>query len=256
MRKSIKHLHIDAAYLTQEYVTKQRSAYEIAQENGVRAKFIIERLIGYGITPRNIRESNSNPMVIEKRKKTCIKKYGVDNVSRSSAVLEKIKQNTDYDILGKNVSIALKKRTPDQWIESGRKRAITLLQKYGVDNVARLPETRRKMRLGAIQRVQNQLIDGGQVYPSYNMNACQLIDEYGKKNGYDFQHALNGGEFFISHLGYWVDGYDKEKNVVIEVDEQHHFNAAGKLRERDVYRQNEIQKHLGCDFIRIQNTLV
>ena len=41
-------------------------------------------------------------------------------------------------------------------------------------------------------------------------------------------------------LGYWVDGYDKLKNVVIEFDEKYNNKP-----------QNEIIKHLKCDFIRL-----
>lgn len=81
----------------------------------------------------------------------------------------------------------------------------------------------------------------------YNPEACNLIDKYAKENDYHFQHAENGGEFFIKDLGYWVGGYDKKRNVVIEVDESHHF-VDGNLRQSDVDRQQEIENHLGCIF--------
>lgn len=86
--------------------------------------------------------------------------------------------------------------------------------------------------------------------PSYNKYGCMLIDEYGKQNGYNFQHALNGGE--CRFLGYFVDGYDKDKNVVIEYDEKHHFKF-GKLKEKDLNRMNEIIDHLKCKFIRLKD---
>ena len=92
----------------------------------------------------------------------------------------------------------------------------------------------------------------GQVCPNYNPKACKRMDEYGDKNGYNFQHAENGGEYHIKELGYYVDGYDKEKNVVIEVDEFHHFDKDGNLREKDVQRQKEIIDFLGCEFIRLK----
>jgi hypothetical protein len=250
-----KHLHINEEYLNREYINNHRSAFDIAHENGVRAKFIIQRLHRFGIPCRSIKESNSSVISMDKRRRTCMKKYGCDNVSKSTDIIDRIKENTNRALHKKNTSIGLKRRSKDEWIESARKRAITFLQKYGVSNVAQFPDTRRKKRLWAIQKIQNQLIDGGQVYPSYNANACKIIDEYGRKNGYNFQHALNGGEYFISHLGYWVDGYDKEKNVVLEIDEQHHFNTDGKLRERDIRRQTEIESHLKCKFIRIKNAI-
>ena len=93
---------------------------------------------------------------------------------------------------------------------------------------------------------------GGQMFPFFNKDACALIDEYGKKHGYQFQHAMNGGEYHIKELGYWVDGYDSEKNVVIEVDEAHHFDVNGNLSEKDIRRQAEIEDFLQCKFIRLK----
>ena len=85
------------------------------------------------------------------------------------------------------------------------------------------------------------------VFPAYNKNSILMIEDYGKKNGYNFQHAENGGEYFIKELGYWVDAYDKEKNVVLEIDEQHHF-VNGRLRLKDIVRQKRIERHLNCKF--------
>lgn len=109
-------------------------------------------------------------------------------------------------------------------------------------------ETKRKMRLSAIARIERNL---GQVFPSYNPDACKLIEEYGKQHGFNFQHAENGGEFHIKELGFWVDGYDVEQNVVIAVDEPRHYQN-GKLKQKDVSRQKEIEGHLDCKFIRMR----
>ncbi len=106
----------------------------------------------------------------------------------------------------------------------------------------------RKLRLSAIKRIEHT---AGQVYPNYNPTACKRMDEYGKQYGYNFQHAENGGEFHIKELGYFVDGYDVEQNVVIEYDESRHYQD-GKLRKKDIQRQKEIEEHLGCKFIRIR----
>lgn len=48
-----------------------------------------------------------------------------------------------------------------------------------------------------------------------------------------------------------VDTYDIEKNVVLEVDERHHFKD-GKLRARDIIRQKQIEEYLKCTFIRLK----
>jgi hypothetical protein len=104
-------------------------------------------------------------------------------------------------------------------------------------------EHKRKIRLAVLESIKKCK---GQVSPRYNPDACKVIDEYGKLHGYNFQHAENGGEFYIKELGYWVDGYDKEKNTVIEYYESYHHD---EKRERDVRRQKEIVEHLKCNFI-------
>ena len=52
-------------------------------------------------------------------------------------------------------------------------------------------------------------------------------------------------------IGYFADGYDKENNVVYEVDEKHHLNK--KEKARDIQRQQNIINELGCEFIRIED---
>tara|TARA_Y100000310_G_scaffold265701_1_gene276887 strand:- start:382 stop:1098 length:717 start_codon:yes stop_codon:yes gene_type:complete len=106
-------------------------------------------------------------------------------------------------------------------------------------------ETRRKMRIHRIKTIQKQVKRGGQVQPNYNINACKIIEKYGRENGYNFQHAENGGEYYVDELGYFVDGYDKEKNVVIEYYEKRHEYQ----KEKDMMRQQEIVDNLKCKFI-------
>jgi hypothetical protein len=104
-------------------------------------------------------------------------------------------------------------------------------------------EDKRKMREAVVRRVQKY----GIISRNFNPDACKIIDEYGQKNGYNFQHAMNGGEY--SCIGYLVDGYDKEKNVVIEIDEPYHNKLSQK--EKDIKRQKRIEEHLQCKFIRL-----
>ena len=106
------------------------------------------------------------------------------------------------------------------------------------------------MRISAIGNIENR---AGQVYPAYNLNSIPIIEAKAKELGItDIQHAENGGEFHIKELGYWVDGYSKEKNIVIEYDEKHHFNVNGTLKEKDIRRQLEIEKFLNCEFVRVK----
>jgi len=103
-------------------------------------------------------------------------------------------------------------------------------------------ETKKLLSIKARER---QL---GMVTPKFNPIACQRIDEYGKKHGYHFQHAMNGGEVHI--IGYVVDGYDEKKNVVIEYYEKYHNKLQQK--KRDERRKKEIVRHLGCKFIELR----
>ena len=109
-------------------------------------------------------------------------------------------------------------------------------------------ETRRLKRIAAINHIKRRIKNGGQMVPSYNLEACKLIDNFGENNGYIFQHAENGGEFYIKELGYWVDGYSPSKNIVIEYMEKWHKNQ----KEKDERRKKEIIKELGCKFIEIK----
>src|SRR3990167_6406685 len=109
-------------------------------------------------------------------------------------------------------------------------------------------ETKQKMRLSAIKRIEQNNLDGNQLCPAYNPKSIPIIEEYGKANGYSFQYAENGGEHFIKDLGYWVDVYDKTKNVVVEYYERAHKNKV----DRDEIRKQEIINHLNCEFIEIR----
>lgn len=106
-------------------------------------------------------------------------------------------------------------------------------------------ESKRKMRLSMINELENKI---GQSFPNYNPSSIPIIEAKAKELGItDLQHAENGGEFYIKELGYWVDGYSAEKNIVIEYDEKHHR----KQIEKDQIRQTEITEYLNCEFIRI-----
>lgn len=118
--------------------------------------------------------------------------------------------------------------------KSTEKRLKNLLKSSGWQ---KSKEFRQKMRMIRLKQIEQNF---GQVMPSYNREACKIIDEYGKKYGYNFQHAENGGEYHIKELGYWVDGYDKDKNVVIEYYEKAHDRKVKK----DTIRQTEIMEHL------------
>ena len=109
-------------------------------------------------------------------------------------------------------------------------------------------ETKNKMSLSARKNIKNR-IDSlyKKWHPNYNPKACLIIEDYGNENGYNFQHAMNGGEVYVEELGYWLDGYDSVNNVVVEYNEKHHKRQTAK----DEKRKNEIIEFLKCKFIEI-----
>jgi len=106
-------------------------------------------------------------------------------------------------------------------------------------------ETRRKMRLSRIKYIEKTRFGGNRVTPRFSIEACKYFDKL-NKDGWNLQHALNGGEFYVKELGYWLDAYDKNKNIVMEYDEGHH----NQRKEADKRRMNEIKSHLNCRFFR------
>jgi very-short-patch-repair endonuclease len=52
---------------------------------------------------------------------------------------------------------------------------------------------------------------------------------------------------------YSVDGYVKELNICLEVDERHHYDVFGNLKNKDIKRQKIIEESLKCQFIRIKD---
>jgi hypothetical protein len=200
-------------YLYEEYVINGKSALQIANENGWESSTIINKqLKRLNIPVRNVKQSHYMDGYKERIETTNLKKYGATNPLSKGTV-------------------------------SYNKKNKTVKQKYGVDNVFQHPTVKEKIRKsGAFKSL----------FPNYNKNAILIIEEYGKKYGYNFQHAENGGEYYVDGLGYYLDGYDKEKNVVIEIDEYHHFDINGNYKQKDVIRQQKIENLLNCKFIRIR----
>jgi len=126
----------------------------------------------------------------------------------------------------------------DEYREKQRQHTYRLI-KNGIFNTEEFKRKQRENKLKQIEKLGTKI--------SYNPNACKFVENYGKQHGYNFQHALNGGEYQI--IGYSLDGYDKEKNVVFEYDESKHNRNYTK--NRDLIRQNRIIEKLNpVEFLR------
>ncbi len=153
----------------------------------------------------------------------------------------KPKQDSE-DTKNKRIN-SLKKAT---WNFSEEEREKRRKRMLGNKNPSKKQYVKDKIRKSVIKKLKERF--GEEIYPLYNPDACKIIDNYGKENGYNFQHAMNGGEYHIKELGYWVDGYDKENNIVVECYENRHKNQI----EKDNIREKQIIDNLKCEFIIIK----
>ena len=103
-------------------------------------------------------------------------------------------------------------------------------------------EHKKKIRISTINYISKYKLNGNQLFPRFNPKAMNLLTGFNKERGWNLQHALNGGEYHIKELGYWVDGYDKEKNIVVEYNEKYH-NRPYNIN-RDLNREFEIINYL------------
>jgi len=104
------------------------------------------------------------------------------------------------------------------------------------------------MRLGAIKRIKKQ---NGQISPSYSIDACKFFKEIDKKYNLNGQHAEHKGEYHIKELGYFLDYYEPELNLIIEWNENKHYDN-GRLTAKHLTRQDQIKRKLKCTFINIR----
>jgi hypothetical protein len=107
-------------------------------------------------------------------------------------------------------------------------------------------ETSRKMRISAQKRIKNRF---GICHPNFNIRACHYFDKLEKEKMWNGKYATKTGEHYIDGLGYFVDYYEPNLNIVVEYDKRKHF-VGGKLKLKDMERMNEIKTNLHCKFFR------
>lgn len=112
-------------------------------------------------------------------------------------------------------------------------------------------EEKDKIRIGYSKYIERK---SNKTRVNYNVDSISIIESIGKEHGWNFQHAENGGEVII--LGYWLDAYDKEHNVVLEFDEPRHYIDIENniLIAADLKRQQKIIDYLHCEFWRYNET--
>lgn len=108
-------------------------------------------------------------------------------------------------------------------------------------------ETKRKQRIAKINYIKQQ---NGSIAPRYNKKACEYFVQLEKEKGWNGLYASKNGEFYVKHLGYFVDFYEPSLNIIVEYDEPIHYNVDNTLKKRDNERMMEIVEYLKCQFYR------
>lgn len=104
-------------------------------------------------------------------------------------------------------------------------------------------EHKRKLRESSIHRVKETGCF------SIGKNEKQLLDFIEKEVFFDRFKIIRQYQVY----GYLVDGYVPELNLAIEIDEKIKHNYNGKLKEKHIIRQKEIEKEMNCEFWRIED---
>lgn len=178
-------------------------------------------------------------------------------------VKEKISQSVSGEknpFYGKKHTEATRKHLSETIKNSEKHKRVVESQEYrnklknALLNSEKLKESRKSEEYRNKKRAQfSECVKlGTKPQACFNPKACKVFDKIMEETGVFIQHAMNGGEYLVEGLGYWLDGYDAENNVAYEYDEKHHF-IGGKLREKDLKRQKQIEEKLHCKFIRLKD---
>ena len=106
-------------------------------------------------------------------------------------------------------------------------------------------ETKKKMRLLAIERISIQKFNGMPMFPCIGREEKRCLDELSKVSPYPLQRQYRVD-------GYFLDGYVEELKLAIEFDEGRHRRP--EVEARDKNRQIEIENSLGCRVFRITSS--
>ena len=136
----------------------------------------------------------------------------------------------------------------------GRGNAMYGVHRYGELNPfhgkCHTEEARRKMRVAACKRVMKLQRNNAGRINNVGIKEGRYFDRLEKEHGWKgIYYKKSKKQFLIEYLGYFVDYYEPNLNIVVEYDEPRHYRH-GVLIEKDVKRMNEIKRYLGCQFWR------
>jgi len=138
-------------------------------------------------------------------------------------------------------------RSCNKCVRSGSRNGMAGTSRCGKDNPNYGNKWSKKQKTRMREISVKKYIERGYTFNNYNPSACKYFDILSEERGWELRHAENGGEVVVN--GYFLDAYDKDRNIVVEYDEPNHF-LGGKLKQKDVDRMNEIKQTMGCTFYR------
>ena len=105
-----------------------------------------------------------------------------------------------------------------------------------------LKEMRHKLRISHLKRIEKCKLNNEPLMPSIGKYETQALDNLEKCFNYKIlrQYRVRG---------YFIDGYCPTLNLAIEIDEPRHLKKEQIIKDKE--RQEEIQEHLNCRFLRI-----
>ena len=277
----MQQLTISRDALIKDYVEHEFSTYDCAKKYGVHPSTIRNNLIKYDIplrgrncyTNKRLFKLKENKNIGSKTKayyqkiqdtgkipeNEKIRRQKVGDWSKNFKRTNQHKQRIGKSLLGNKNCLGreVSQETRDK-ISNSLKELYTDKTKHPLYKKHHSEETKAKIakshlkenlsdealqsyRESAIKRIERQIADGLPVTPSIGLQEKEIIDKYEKLLNCKFERQYQVAGFFI-------DGYCKEKNIAIEVDEDYHK----KRKEQDIYREEIIKRELGCEIIRIR----
>lgn len=110
-------------------------------------------------------------------------------------------------------------------------------------------ETRIKLSLSHLNYIQSTITDGKPVVPAIGKNETFILDKIQDNINYQISRYDDN----IRQLtGRFPDGYIKELNIIIEIDEPHHYNFDDTLKENDIERDSILLSKLNCRIYRLK----
>ena len=181
----------------------------------------------------------NNPMknakTVSKMKATCLKKYGVDNASKSNAVIDKIKEKANRPLA--------------EQLMINEKRKNTCLKKYGVNYTSQVSSIFEKIQRSSFKR-KDYIWGNGEIssVQGYEPIVLKELEEKGYKYEDVFTSPKDMPEIIYKvddcpHR-YYPDIFIPKDNIIIEVKSDYTVKCNLEINEAKF----EATKALGFDF--------